>query len=324
MHYKISFSKAINDALCLSMEKDKNVCVIGQLVDYKSGIFGTTTGLLNKFGKNRVVDFPIAESLMTSHAIGLSLSGLKPVLVHQRLDFAMYSLDSIINWISLWRFKSAKTSNISLVIRVIVGKGWGQGPQHSKSLYSLFSHLPGLKVYVPSNPSDAKGMLINAIFDNSPSIFFENRALFGIEDIVNKNFYKIQPGKCRKIFNGKRLTIVSFGNELQICKRVVINSKFQKLVDLIDLRTTKPLDIETIKKSVKKTKKLLVIEGDWKSFGVSSEIISRISEDKNIKLKINPVRLCYPDSHTPASSYLENIFYIDEKKIYQIIKNMLK
>ena len=322
MNKKLSYSEAINEALRISMTKDKNVCVIGQLVDYKSGIFGTTSNLVEKFGKKRVIDFPIAESLMTSHSIGLSLTNIKPVLVHQRLDFAMYSLDSIINWISLWRFKSANKSNLSIVIRVIVGKGWGQGPQHSKSLYSLFSHLPGLKVYVPSNPIDAKGMMINAIFDKSPSIFFENRALFSIKDFVKTGFYRINAGKCRKVFSGKDLTIISFGNELQICKRAISKLNLTKRIDLLDLRTCKPLDYNSIKKSVKKTKKLLVVEGDWQSFSVSSEIITRLACDKEINFKKKPSRLCYPDSHTPASSYSESLFYIDEQKIIKSIKNL--
>jgi len=319
----MTFVEAINNALMLSMKKDKRLCVIGQLVDYKSGIFGTTSNLVEKFGHNRVIDFPIAESLMTSHAVGLSLAGCKVVLVHQRLDFSMYSLDAIINWISLWRFKSATKSNLSIVIRVIVGKGWGQGPQHSKSLYSLFSHLPGLKVYVPSNPKDAKGMLINAIFDKSPSIFFENRALFSMEDKINLGFYKSPPGICSKLYSGKKLTIVSFGNELQICKRVIIKKKLDKAIELLDLRTCIPIDFKTIKRSVLKTKNLLVIEGDWRSFGVSSEIISTILEDKRINLKQPPLRLCYPDSHTPASSKLEDSFYITESKIFRAIKKFL-
>lgn len=323
MFKKMTYAQTINETLHIAMKKDKNVCVIGQLVDYKSGIFGTTSNLIDSFGSKRVIDFPIAESLMTSHAIGLSLLGLRPVLVHQRLDFAMYSLDSIINWISLWRFKSAKKSNLSMVIRVIVGKGWGQGPQHSKSMYSLFSHLPGLKVYVPSNPKDVKGMLLNAIFDDSPSIFFENRALFDVEDNVNEKFYKIEPGKCSKVLKGNKLTLVSFGNEFQICKRTILKNSYEKDIDLIDLRSTKPLDIETIKESVKKTKKLLVVEGDWKSYGVASEIISRVSEDSKIVLREKPRRLCYPDSHTPASSFLEKTFYIDEKKILKVLKKMI-
>lgn len=123
------------------MELSPDVMVLGQLVDYRSGVFGTTTGLVERFGVDRVQDFPVAESVMTSTALGLALVGMRPVLVHQRLDFMLYSMDAIVNWMSLWRFKSDGKSGVPVTIRAIVGKGWGQGPQHSKSLHAWFAHL---------------------------------------------------------------------------------------------------------------------------------------------------------------------------------------
>jgi len=324
MFEKITFGKAINEAIHQAMNLDKSVITIGQLVNYSPpGIFGTTTDLKKKFGSNRVFDFPVAESLMTSQAIGMALAGLKPILVHQRLDFALYSMDAIVNWMSLWKFKSAGLSNLPITIRVIVGKGWGQGPQHSKSLYSMFAHLPGIKVCVPSNPSDAKGMLLESVFSKSPTIFFENRALFGMEGQVQKDLFVTKFGKARKLFSGEKLTLVSFGNEIQIIKRALSKIKHKNMIDLIDLRSIKPIDNKTIINSVRKTKQLLVVEGDWKSFGVSAEIISLVNEKLSNKFKINSKRLCYRNSHTPSSSYLEEKFYISEKDIIQTIKKFL-
>ena len=249
---KMLFSEAINKALNQSMHYDKDVILIGQLVDKKAGIFGTTKGLIKKHGSKRVIDFPIAESLMTSSSIGMSIGGIKPVIIHQRLDFSMYAMDAIINWISLWKFKSGGRQNLPLTIRAIIGKGWGQGPQHSKSLYQLFAHLPGLKVAVPSNPYDAKGMIINSIFGNSPTIILENRSLFSMKGMVEEKMYRIHEGP-KILCYGKKLTIVSFGNELQIVKRALKKIKFND-IDLIDLRYLKPLKTQQIIKSVKKKK----------------------------------------------------------------------
>ena len=159
MNRSLSYAGAISEALRQSMELSESVVVLGQLVDYKSGIFGTTAGLVDQFGPDRVQDFPVAENLMTATAMGAALTGLRPVIVHQRLDFMIYSLDAIANWMSLWHFKSAGKSNMPVTIRAIVGKGWGQGPQHSKSLHSWFAHLPGLHVAVPATADDAKDLI---------------------------------------------------------------------------------------------------------------------------------------------------------------------
>jgi len=318
---KISFAQSIHQALYQAMDYDKSVIIMGQLVDYQPGIFGTTAGLADKFGQDRVIDFPVAESLMTSKSIGMAVDGLRPVLVHQRLDFSIYALDAVINWMSLWKFKSGGKNNLPITIRAIIGKGWGQGPQHSKSLYSLFAHLPGLRVCVPSNPKDAKGLLLDCIFGESPSIFLENRALFGMEDLVPDNMYITKHGKANIIKEGSDLTIVSFGNELQIVRRAVNN--IEHSVEIIDLRSIKPIDFETIINSVKKTGKLIVVEGDWRSFGVASEVISTVCESNKCNLSKSPVRLCYPDSHTPASSFLENEFYISENDIIKSIEKIV-
>jgi acetoin:2,6-dichlorophenolindophenol oxidoreductase subunit beta len=321
MEKTLSYAQSINEALFQAMDFDKSVAILGQLVDYSPGIFGTTIGLAEKFGKDKVIDFPVSESLMTSKSIGMAVGGMRPVLVHQRLDFSMYSMDAIINWMSLWKFKSGGESNLPITIRAIIGKGWGQGPQHSKSLYSLFAHLPGIRVCVPSNPRDAKGLLLDCIFGEAPSIFLENRALFDMEGLVPEDMYVIPHGKANVIKDGSDLTIVSFGNELQITRRAIQNISCN--VELIDLRSIKPLDIDTIIRSVNKTGKLMVVEGDWRSFGAASEIISSVCESNKCHLEKPPVRLCYPNSHTPASQYLEKKFYINENDIVKAIQNIV-
>ena len=313
------YYQAINAALLQAMHRNSDVMVIGQLVDSISGVFGTTSGLIEEFGPTRVMDFPVSESLMTSMSIGLAVSGKRPVLVHQRLDFSLYAMDAITNWMSLWRFKSGGKSVLPVTIRAIVGKGWGQGPQHSKSLYSWFGHLPGIKTCVPSNPVDAKGMLLNAIFDDNPVLVIENRALFNMSDDVPSDPYQSPLETAKVVQQGQDLTLVSFGNELQICRRAL--SAIREFdIELIDLRSIKPLDTKTVCESVKKTGRLMVVEGDWESYGIASEVITKVVEDTECQLAAPPVRLTYPDSHTPTSYMLERCFYLDEDDIIANIK----
>ncbi len=311
----ITYAEAIRSAIDHALDTLPEVIVMGQLVDFSPGVFGTTKGLSEKYGSDRVFDFPISEGLMTSKAIGMALSGKRPVVVHQRLDFSLYATDALFNWISLWRFKSGGESNLPLTIRLIVGKGWGQGPQHSKSLYSMFGHLPGVRVGVPSNPIDAKGMLIDSIFGDVPTILIEPRALFEMKSPVPTGIFRTPFGRANLVSQGKRLTLVSFGSEFQLCRRIVDKLPTNS-VDLIDLVSVKPLDIETVIHSVKKTRALLVVEGDWRTYGVAGEIISSTCEHLGTDLRHPPVRLTYPDSHTPASPRLETLFYISEEDVF--------
>src|SRR6266704_3235466 len=179
-HPEISYGDALNQGLRQAMELSDSVIVLGQLVDYSPGVFGSTTGLVERFGPERVRDFPVSESAMTATGIGAAVAGCRPVLVHHRLDFMLYSMDAIVNWMALWRFKSNTQSSLPIVIRAIVGKGWGQGPQHSKSLHAWFAHLPGLRVAVPATADDAKGLLMESIFSETPAIFIEGRGLFSM------------------------------------------------------------------------------------------------------------------------------------------------
>ena len=204
---------------------------------------------------------------------------------------------------------------------MIVGKGWGQGPQHSKSLYSMFGHLPGIRVGVPSNPVDAKGMLVDSIFGQAPTILIEPRSLFEMKSPVPTKLFRTPFGRANLVLPGERLTLVSFGSEFQLCRRV-IDKLPPGTVDLIDLVSIKPLDIETVIQSVRKTRSLLVVEGDWKTYGIAGEIISLTCETLGTELRHPPVRLAYPDSHTPASPSLETLFYVSETDVYNAITRL--
>ncbi len=324
MNRPVSYAKAINEALHQAMEVSDDVVVLGQLVDYKSGIFGTTTGLVDRFGPARVQDFPVSENLMTATAMGASLTGLRPVLVHQRLDFMIYSLDAITNWLALWRFKSNGHSNMPVTIRAIVGKGWGQGPQHSKSLHAWFAHLPGIRVAMPSTADDAKGLLMESIFGEIPSIFIEGRTLFSMTSNVPEQPYRVPFGRAAIRRAGKDVTLVALGMMVPLALRASALLETEGIdVEVLDPRTLSPLDMNSIWESVGKTRRLVVADPAWSSFGAASEIIARVAEMMGGDLKSRPVRVCLPDSHTPMSSALEPEYYPSEIHIAAAIRKTI-
>jgi len=322
---EITYAQAINEGMHQAMELDKNVMVMGQLIDYKPGIFGTTVGLIEKFGEKRVRDFPVAESLMTSVGIGAAVANKRVILVHIRIDFMMYALDAIVNWLSLWRFKSNNESNVPVVIRAIVGKGWGQGPQHSKSFHSWFAHLPGIRVAMPATAFDAKGLLLESIFGEDPAIIIEHRSLFNLKDKVPIKPYRVKYGKAVIRKKGSDVTLVAIGCLVIDALKVAKNLELEGInVEVIDPRTLTPLDLGTIKNSVLKTKRLIVADPGWHSFGAASEIICSISEDSSIIMKSHPIRVTLPDSHAPMSEPLEKKYYIKQEDIISAIKKSLK
>jgi acetoin:2,6-dichlorophenolindophenol oxidoreductase subunit beta len=318
---QLSFGKAINEALVQAMELSPDVGVWGQIVDYKAGVFGTTTGLVEKFGAERVQDFPVSEAAMTSAAIGAALTGLRPVLVHQRLDFMIYSLDAIVNWMSLWRFKSNGHSSLPVTIRAVVGKGWGQGPQHSKSLHAWFAHLPGIRVAMPATAYDAKGLLLESIFGQNPSIIIEHRSLFSMTDHVPEVPYRVRFGHAAVRRPGTDVTLVAIGAMVPVALRVAQTLERESIsVEVVDLRTVAPLDRETFCRSVAKTRRLVVLDPAWRSGSVAAEVIASVVETIGDQLKSKPSRVCLPDSHTPMSSALEAKYYPSDDDVATVVR----
>lgn len=321
----LSYSEAINEALHQGMELSPDVIVLGQLVDYQSGVFGTTTGLAERFGRDRVQDFPVAESVMTSAAIGAALAGMRPVLVHQRLDFMLYSLDAIVNWLALWRFKSDGHSAVPVTIRAIVGRSWGQGPQHSKSLHAWFAHLPGLRVAVPATAFDAKGLLLESMFGENPSIIIENRSLFSMTDHVPGIPYRVRFGRAEVRRTGSDITLAAIGAMVPASLRVAeLLAQEDISVEVIDLRTVSPLDGDTVCRSVEKTRRLAVADPGWQSVGVAAELIAQVCERTGRSLAANPVRICLPDSHTPMSVSLEEAYYPTDESIASATRALIQ
>jgi pyruvate dehydrogenase E1 component beta subunit len=321
---KISYALAVNEALTQALEMSPEVFIVGQLVDSKPGVFGTTAGLIDRFGPERVQDFPVAESLMTSAAMGAALAGMRPVVVHHRLDFMLYSFDAIVNWLALWRFKSNGQSHLPVTIRTVIGRGWGQGPQHSKSLHAWFAHLPGLKVAMPATAHDAKGLLLESIFGEDPAIVLENRSLFSMEDEVPETPYRVPFGLAAVRRPGSDVTIAALGTMVPMALRVAAELSREGVeVEVLDLRTVAPLDRATVLKSVAKTRRLVVADPGWHSASVAAEIIAFVSEELGRELAANPARVCLPDSHTPTSASLEELYYPKDADLLSAVRSTL-
>jgi len=329
-NYKIvTFAEAINDAIFTAMKIDKKMVCYGLGVTDPKGIFGTTKGLNNFFGNQRVFDVPASENALTGISIGLSLNKIRSVVTHQRLDFFILALDQLFNGAAKWYYMFGSKKSVPITIRLIIGRGWGQGPTHSQNLQSIFSHIPGLKVVMPSNAKDAKGLLLSSIFDPNPVIFLEHRWLHGTTCKVPVKKYFTKIGLSKIINKGKDLTIVCMSYMVvEALKTLKHLRKFNIEPEIIDVRSIKPLDFNSISRSLKKTKRLLVLDTGAKTNSFASEILALVSENKYLNLKSKPVRLCMPDSPEPTSHKLTKYFYNNHisilEKILEIFKKKYK
>lgn len=320
----IKFSDSIRESIYQSMSKNKNIILMGLGITDPKGVFGTTLGLEKKFGKNRIIETPTSENAITGIAIGASIQNIPVILTHQRVEFALLSMEQIINQAAKWFFMSAREKSIPIVIRLIIGKGWGQGPQHSQSLEVLFSHIPGLKVVCPSNAYDAKGLLNASINDPNPVIFFEHRWLHNTIDYVPKNYYLEDLNKARIIKKGSMITLISFSYGVFNCiKSYNYLKKYNISVEIIDLRILSPLDKKTILSSVKKTGRVIIVDNGWPTYGISAEIMSIITENIFEYLKGKPYRIGNKQTSMPSSKSLAKHCYVNEYHICKLVSKML-
>lgn len=300
----MTFAQAINDALATAMAEDENVICYGLGADDPKGVFGTTAGLQDRFGPQRVFDMPTSENAMTGIGVGAALYGLRPVMTHQRLDFALLSLDQLVNNAAKWRFMFGGKRGVPLTVRMILGRGWGQGPTHSQNLQAWFAHIPGLKVVMPSTAEDAKGLLLSAIFDDDPVVFLEHRWLHNVKGEVSAGDERVPLGKARLVREGTDVTVVAMSFMTIEAVHAVDHLASQGIsCDLIDLRTVRPIDWETVQGSVGKTGRLLVLDTASLTGSISGEIASRITVSCWESLKMPPQRLAmpdYPEATSPA------------------------
>ena len=274
------------------------------------GVFGTTRHLVQKHGPRRVLDMPIAESAMTGIALGSALVGMRPVMSHVRLEFSILAMDQICNQAAKWHYMFGGQSRVPLTIRMIIGRGWGQGPQHSQSLHAWFAHIPGLKVVMPSTVHDAKGLLMAAIGDDNPVIFIEHRWLHNIRGAAPEGAYEVPLGQPHVVRRGRDVTIVASSySTLEALRAAERLSAEGVEAEVIDLRTLSPLDDSQILDSVRRTGHLVVADQGTLTAGFAGEIVARVSEKAFSDLKSAPQRVTLPDVPTPTTRALANYYY---------------
>lgn len=275
----ITFREAVTSAIDEEMARDEKVFLIGEDIGLHGGVFGLTKGLYKKYGFGRVKQTPISESAIIGAAIGASMLGYRPIAEIMYFDFIATCMDQVINQAAKIRYMSAGQLETPIVIRTQAGAGRGKGSQHSQYLEALFFHIPGIKIVVPSNAYDAKGLLKTAVRDNSPVLFIENAFMYNSKDEVPNEDYTVPFGKANIKSEGNDLTIVSYSNITNKCMTVVEELKTMDIsAELIDLRTVVPLDIDTIIDSVKKTGRLLIVHEAYKKGGIGAEITALINE----------------------------------------------
>jgi pyruvate dehydrogenase E1 component beta subunit len=318
----ISGSEAIREGLIEVAKKNKNVIFQAEGVSDPSFVYGTTKNLNKIFKKKRIIEMPLSENALIGAAIGASFFGKRPVVSIHRVEFALLALEQIINNAAKAHYISMGKHSVPIVIRLVVGRGWGQGPEHSQSLENLFALIPGLKVLTPTFPSDAKGMIISAVEDNNPVIFIEHRWCHFIKGDVPNKYYKSQINAPKKIIKGNHITIVA--NSITVIDCLFVSKILNKYgigIDLFDLRVCRPLSLEKIKKSIKKTGKLMTIDLGSKILGIGSEIVSEVTSSCFDYLSHAPVRIGMPDHHTPSSRGYLKSHYPNKKKIIHELSN---
>lgn len=320
----LTYAEAIRDATHMAMKRDENILVFGEGVNDSGAIFGTTKGLHEEFGIHRMIETPLSENGITGICAGAAMGGLRPILIHQRVDFALLAMDQLFNHAAKWRYMTGGKVQIPFVLRCLIGKGWGQAAQHSQSLQATFAHFPGVRVLMPSTPSDAKGLLLAALQENNPTILLEARGLYSEKEPVAQNPFTTPIGKAAVRKVGSELTVIGSSYLMPEIMRVAQQLENEIDIEVIDLRTISPLDRETLTKSVSKTGRALVVDTSWKSFGISAEISALLHESCFDALDRPVMRLALPDVPTPCSPELEKYFYPSAASITQAILELAK
>jgi acetoin:2,6-dichlorophenolindophenol oxidoreductase subunit beta len=322
----ITFRQAVNQALFQEMERDPAVFVYGLDVTDHKRIFGSLDGLLEKFGPQRCFITPLSEDAMTGMGLGAAINGLRPVHIHQRVDFLMLGMNQISNMLSAVHYMSGGHLKVPMTIRAVIGRGWGQSCQHSKSMHSVFAHIPGIKVVLPSTPRDAKGLLAQAIRDDNPVIVIEHRWLFDICGEVPAGEFTIPLGEANILRAGSDLTVIaaSWMNVEALRAADILERKHGVRLEIVDPRTVYPLDVRSLAASVNKTGYCIVADYDWVFCGFSAEIAAVIGEMCFDRLKKPVRRLGFAHAPCPTTRPLENRFYADAVAIIRIAEQMLE
>ena len=319
----LTYGQALREALHQALKRDPRVFLMGEGVDDPGGIFGSTLHLHKEF-RVRVFDTPIAENALTGIAVGAALAGMRPVFVHMRMDFIPLAFDQILNHAAKLCYMSGGRVRVPMVIRAIIGKGWGSCAQHSQALHAMFLHMPGIKVVMPATAYDAKGLLLASIADNNPVVFVEHRWLYEVKGYVPEHEYLIPIGKGIVRKAGKDVTVVAVS--LMMVEALKAQEKIkQEGIDLeiIDPRSLNPFDEDIVIESVKKTGRLVIADLGWRKGGFAEMILGRLHNKIKPFLKKDVQMITLPDTPTPSSQVLEEAFYKDSADIIKAVKETL-
>lgn len=321
----LRYVDALREAVAQEMERDPSVFVMGLDVDDHKAIQGSTRGLLAQFGPKRVFTTPLSEDAMTGVAIGAAMAGMRPIHVHIRMDFLLLCMNQLINIAAKAHYMYGGHVSVPLVVRSMIGKSWGQGAQHSQGLHALFAHVPGLKVVLPSNAHDAKGLMIAAIRDNNPVIFVEHRLLYGLDSYVPEAPFAMPFGQARITRPGRDITIVGISNmQIEALRTHELLAEVGIDAEVIDPITLVPLDIATIIASVQRTGHLLVVDNAWTSCGASAEIVAQVVEALGPRGGITVKRMGFAPTTCPTTPSLEELFYPNAATISSTAHAMLR
>lgn len=324
----INYGSAIREGFAYLLKNHPEVFTIGQGLWSPWYVGNTMTGLDSEFGQDRVIDTPVSELAVTGAAVGAALCGKRPIVIHPRVDFFLLAVDQLVNQAAKWRYMFGGDVDVPIVVRAIINRGGEQGAQHSQALHSWFSHIPGLRVVMPSTPADARDLLIASVLGKDPVLFIDDRWLYDLEaDIppIDPNL-RLTDIKPRVDIIGSDITLVGCSYSAHLC-RIAADElrKYGFSAEVIDLRIINPLDRLLVAESVRKTGRLLAVDGDWATCGLAGEIIASVVEQLNPSaFKDTPRRLTLPDAPAPTSRPLEGAYYFNSSDVTSAALKILK
>jgi len=320
----LTYVQAIREAHAQLLKDDPRVFLIGQGL-WSPWYAGASLQDLDKeFGRDRIMDSPVSENATTGAAIGAAIAGMRPIMFHPRMDFMLLAVDPIVNQAANWAYLFGGQVGVPLVIRSVINRGGEQGAQHSQALQAMFMHVPGLKVVMPSTPSDAKGLLISAVHDGNPVLYIDDRWLYEETGEVPEGMYRVPIGQAAVRRPGRHVTIVATSwMAAQACRAAQVLEERGIEAELIDLRSIKPWDRETVMASVSKTGRLVVADAAWMTAGVAAEIAATVAGELLHELKAPIRRVCLPDVPAPTSGALEKSYYPGADDIVTAVEKAL-
>lgn len=322
---RLTYAQAIREAHAQLLRSDDRVFVIGQGLWSPWYAGKSLLSLDQEFGRHRMLDSPISENGITGAAVGAALVGMRPIVFHPRLDFMLLAMDSIVNQAANWSYLFSGKVAVSVVIRAVINRGGEQGAQHSQALQAMFMHVPGLKVVMPATPSDAKGLLVSAVYDGGPVLYIDDRWLYEENGEVSEDIFQVPIGRGSIRRKGSQVTVVATSYMVGQALRAAEQLETKNFdVEVIDLRSIKPWDRQLVFSSVSKTGRLVIADAAWLTGGVAAEISATVAEELFHALKAPIQRVCLPDIPAPTSKAMEEIYYIGANDIVAVVEKLLR